>query len=160
MIPIELTHFQLDLQNYTYDADRLIGEGGYSKVYKVVEKKTRKIYAAKIIEGSKEYLDQTIKREIQIMLSLHNPTIAKIIGYAKTNFDYEEDSLTMIMPFYEKSSLDSIITKLIKKKAPKEITKTSLQIILIGIARGMKYLHDHSIIHRDLKPRNIIIIIH
>lgn len=30
-------------------------------------------------------------------------------------------------------------------------------MILIGVARGMKYLYDRNIIHRDLKPGNILL---
>ncbi|KAK8852708.1 hypothetical protein M9Y10_017697 [Tritrichomonas musculus] len=45
---------------------------------------------------------------------------------------------------------------LIEKKKKFKIV-TNLQIILIGVARGMKYLHEHNIIHRDLKPGNVLI---
>ena len=63
---------------------------------------------------------------MQIMLSLNNPTIAKIIGY-----DKDKDSITIIMPFYKNSSLDSIITELMKKKRLKKLPKLHSKLFLL-----------------------------
>uniref|UniRef100_UPI002FDF7FEC protein kinase domain-containing protein n=1 Tax=Helicobacter typhlonius TaxID=76936 RepID=UPI002FDF7FEC len=55
-------------------------------------------------------------------------------------------------------NIQSCFTKKIRKSnGPRDYDDTSKQIILAGIARGMKYLHDHNIIHRDLKPDNVLL---
>ena len=42
-------------------------------------------------------------------------------------------------------------------ECPPEYTNTARQIIMIGIASGIKCLHDHGIIHADIQPENILL---
>ena len=65
------------------------GQGSFSKVYKVKEKETGKIFAAKV---SKEKFDETklqhmyISSEINIMSRLDHPAVLKFIGYSPIDF--------------------------------------------------------------------------
>jgi serine/threonine protein kinase len=38
-----------------------------------------------------------------------------------------------------------------------EWNSTGKQIVLLGIASGMLFMHDHRFIHRDLKPANVLL---
>lgn len=95
-----------------------------------------------------------IDREIGIMMTINHPTLIKI--YGNTDFD-DEPNVTIIMELAKKGSLADLIKKVQLAQAPIEYTNTLRQIILIGIARGMKYLHDRNIIHRDLSTHNVLI---
>lgn len=124
-----------------------LGKGSYGEVYKILKKSTKEVYAAKYLqlyESSKK----SINREIQIMANLIHPTIAKLIGFNVTDIDHEQYQVTIVMEMAENGSLRSIL---------KDCDNTKRQIILVGIARGMMFLHQNKVIHCDLKPDNILI---
>ena len=70
-----------DLNDYTLQ--NKIGSGSYGKVYKVKEKKTGLIYAAKIAieELDENYISdiKTLSREINIISKLNHPSVLRFI---------------------------------------------------------------------------------
>jgi TPR repeat protein len=54
-------------------------------------------------------------------------------------------------------SLGAMLESERKENAPIEWTVTQKHIVLVGVASGMKFMHDHRFIHRDLKPENILL---
>ena len=56
-----------------------------------------------------------------------------------------------------KGSLFQMIQLEQQHVAPFNYNNTTKNIIIIGIAAGMKYLHNKNIMHRDLKPENILL---
>ena len=90
-------------------------------------------------------------------MNIKHPTIIKFVGYSKKDF-LNEKNITLIMDYAKNGSLCNVIKKIQENCKLNDLyTNTSRQIILIGIARGMKYLHDRNIIHRDLKLDNILL---
>lgn len=66
------------------------GRGGFAKVYKIVDKKTNKIFVAKIFKADLYDLDirkQTLfTREIEVLSRVNCSSIIKFYGYSSTNF--------------------------------------------------------------------------
>lgn len=141
-----------------YEKDHKIRQGGFGTVYEVKEKTTNKMYAAKVINGDaeNEEFKKMINREIGVLTLIDHPTIIKLIGYSLIDFQ-RENNVTIIMELAKNGSLEDVLKKIRSLLGPHEYTNTSRQIILAGVARGMKYLHDRNIIHRDLKPGNILL---
>lgn len=73
-------------------------------------------------------------------------------GFSYTDFN-KQNNITILMDYMEEGSLANLINTTRREV----IDNTILQIILIGISRGMMLLHKNHIIHRDLKPENILI---
>lgn len=133
-----------------------LGSGRYGNVYSVEEISSGNTYAAKIL-NTQEADFQTKKmlnREIGIMTQCHHPTIVKLYGYSIRDFDGNKNT-TIIMEYARKGSLYDLLNSLRNGTSEDFIDNTIRQIILIGISRGMMYLHKNGIIHRDLKPGNI-----
>ena len=80
------------------------------------------------------------------MICVKHPTLIKFIGYSKKDF-LDESNVTIIMELAKNGSLNDVIESIMKSRGPADYTNTSRQIILVGVARGMKYLHDRNIIH-------------
>ena len=131
--------------------DTCIGKGAFGIVWKVREKKTKKIFAIKIINKEdiikNNMLDQ-IKKEINIMYKLNHPNIIQLY----THFEDDND-ICLIMEYANKGHLFSLI-KEHKKLSPIIAKKYMIQII-----SAVKYLHSlvPPIIHKDIKPENILI---
>lgn len=154
---------------FAYDLNRLqvldkIGEGQFGEVYKVKEKATGMIYAAKIsinfFEGDEIVTNideiRNIVREVNIISNLNHPSIVKFIGFNPK--DFQEDPRPVIITEYiPNGSLRDLIESERSKISDIKWNDTQKLIMLYGIASAMSYLHSHKILHRDLKPENILI---
>ena len=151
----------IDLDISRYKIINKIGEGGFSKVYRVKDVKTKTYYAAKI---SNMMIDEETKnsqearllfREVNLMAILNHPSILTFIGYYPTNFE-DEPLPTIITELSSNGSLRDIIEMELSGLSPEDWTSTKKLISIYGIASGMSYLHAYNILHRDLKPENIL----
>ena len=139
-----------------------IKSGSYGTVYSVQNKKTYKYFAAKVMKKmddddyDKRYIKKAISREISIMQKLQHPTIIKFIGYSLKDFNGNRN-VTIFMSLATNGSLADAISKAQRSLASDKYDDTAKQIILVGVARGMMFLHQNQVIHRDLKPGNILL---
>ncbi len=123
--------------------DRLLGEGGFSKVYLAKWRETfvvAKIINTEIIKTKKEL----VLREIDIMSKLHHPNIVQFLGYVNNPF-------ILVMEYIPQGNLRDNISKLYKSQ---KIT------IMKDILKALAYFHNrkpHSLIHRDIKPTNVLL---
>lgn len=147
---------EVDLKRF--EKLKRLSKGGFGFVYQVQEKKTGQLYAAKVIDcdDNEGKCNEMVNREISILIYATHPTIVKFIGYSKVDFQ-GENNVTIIMELAKNGSLREVLRKIQQGCGPSNYTNTTRQIILVGVARGIKYLHDRNIIHRDIKPENILL---
>ena len=127
-----------------YEVLKKIGEGGFSKVYKVREKETGEIRGMKEVNKSKITNVNNFKTEIKILAMLDHPNILRL-------FEVIEDSKSfyLIMELCTGGELLSRMTNNHYKE--KEAAKLMEQIV-----SAVVYCHEKGICHRDLKPQNIL----
>ena len=130
---------------------RAIGKGGFGQVWKVIHKKTNKVYCIKIIQKAgiiEQKLVNQMNREIEIMYLLNHPHCLRL----KNHFE-DDDNFYLVMPLAVKGQLYKLL-----KRAHKFDERTTAQILRETIS-ALQYLHSFKppIIHRDIKPENLLL---
>ncbi|KAJ4839653.1 hypothetical protein Tsubulata_026446, partial [Turnera subulata] len=132
------------------DANK-IGEGGFGSVYKGTLLTGKEIAVKKLSKNSKQGA-QEFRNEAFLISKLQHKNLVGLIGTCT-----EGEDRMLIYEYMPNKSLDYFIFDV--ERSALLAWKTRHGIIL-GIARGLLYLHQDSklqVIHRDLKPANILL---
>ena len=131
-----------------------LGEGGFSRVYKVRRKEDNQIYALKKVQitnlSEKQKLNSL--NEIRVLASINNKYI---VNYKDSFLDSKDSSLCLVMEYADNGDLSKLIQEY--KKSNKYFNEKEIWRIFIQIVKGLKSLHDLNIIHRDIKSSNIFL---
>ena len=132
-----------------YRMIRQIGKGGYAEVWLARNKKNGEEVAFKQLFTSlqpKQVLH--FAREVKTMLSVEHPFFLKFLGFSPT------PPLILVSEYIPNGSLFVFMRS---ESRSKRLTPTHRNLIAMGIAHAMAYLHSLGIIHRDLKSLNILL---
>ncbi|GJZ87116.1 receptor-like cytosolic serine/threonine-protein kinase RBK2 isoform X1 [Tanacetum coccineum] len=146
------TNFSLkELKTATnnFSRENLIGEGGYSEVYKGHLHDGQLIAVKRLIRGTPEEMTSDFLSELGILVHVKHPNISHVIGYGV------DDGMYLVLPLSQYGSLASLLS------GQKEKLEWGARYnIAIGTASGLSYLHEgcqRRIIHRDIKAANILL---
>ena len=136
-----------------FEIIKLLGNGSFGAVYKVISKINKKIYAMKIVDlvklkGNSKALKLALN-ESKFLTVLSHPHIMKYY----TSF-IEEDYLYLIVENAENGDLQTFI--LSNKKMGRFIPEDELWSIFLQCMQGLTYVHKMGVIHRDIKLANIL----
>ena len=134
-----------------FEKEKEIGKGGFGLVWKVIHKKTQKVYCIKVIKKDgivQQKLVDQMNREIEIMYILNNPHCLRL----KNHFE-DDENFYLVMPLASKGQLYRVL-----KRFRKFDERTAAQILRETIS-ALQYLHSFKppIIHRDIKPENLLL---
>ncbi|KAL5581830.1 hypothetical protein UlMin_014272 [Ulmus minor] len=135
---------------YFASANKL-GQGGFGPVYKGNLTGGQEIAVKRLSSGSGQGLEE-FKNEVLLIAKLQHRNLVRLLGYC-----VEGEEKMLVYEYMANKSLDSFIFD--RKFCPLLDWEMRFNIIL-GIARGLVYLHQDSrlrIIHRDLKTSNILL---
>lgn len=136
------------MNNYTLISK--IGEGSFSEVLKVKDKKTGIFYAAKRL--TKYYKNEEEVKNSPELNTLRNLERHKnILSLIEVVFESSNGSLTLIFDLMDQSLYDYI------KNRKKTLSETKCKSFLFQMTQGLNHLHRSKIFHRDIKPENILI---
>jgi len=132
-----------------------LGEGAYSKVYKVQRISDNQIYALKRVKiaNLSEKEKENALNEVRILASIQSNYI---IGYKEVFFDDNSMALYIVMEYAENGDLFAKLGQHQKNKTymkEQDVWSFAIQILI-----GLKSLHDMKILHRDLKSANVFIL--
>ncbi|XP_016648535.1 PREDICTED: cysteine-rich receptor-like protein kinase 25 isoform X1 [Prunus mume] len=128
-----------------------LGQGGFGSVYKGRLFNGEDI-AVKRLSTNSGQGDLEFKNEVLLVARLQHRNLVRLLGFCLEGIER-----LLIYEFVPNSSLDHIIFDPIKRT---QLDWDSRYKIIVGITRGIIYLHEDSrlrIIHRDLKASNILV---
>ena len=139
---------------HEYFPVKIIGSGAFGLVLKIIQIKTGKKMAVKIINKSnmiqKNQIDY-LKNEVNILNKLNNPRIMKVYDILD-NYRY----FFIFMELIEGGNLKDLIIKRYLDNNKYLFRDSECALIMKGILEALNYLHKKNIIHRDIKPENIL----
>ncbi|KAI5331016.1 hypothetical protein L3X38_021142 [Prunus dulcis] len=150
----DLTIFDLEsivAATNNFSTANKLGEGGFGPVYKGLLANGQEVAVKRLSKNSGQGLEQ-FKNEVMLTAKLQHRNLVRIFGCC---IDAGEKML--IYECLANKSLDFFIFD--KSRSSLLDWKKRFEIIL-GIARGVLYLHQDSrlkIIHRDLKASNVLL---
>ncbi|EOA34297.1 hypothetical protein CARUB_v10021813mg [Capsella rubella] len=143
---------QIKVATDNFDPTNKIGEGGFGPVHKgtltdgtVIAVKQ---LSSKSKQGNREFLN-----EIGMISALQHPHLVKLYGCC-----VEGDQLLLVYEYLENNSLAQALFG--PQETQIRLNWPTRQMICMGIARGLAYLHDESrlkIVHRDIKATNVLL---
>ena len=140
----------ININSTEYEIIKQLGEGGYGKVYLVLNNLDNMNYALKEfpIKGETKDKIQEIKNEAEILSKFNHKNIVKYYE----SFE-NDDKFFILMEYCDGQNLSNIINEYTEKN--ELIQEEIILNIIKQICLGIKEIHDKNIIHRDLKPENI-----
>ncbi|KAK3158388.1 hypothetical protein QOZ80_2AG0136530 [Eleusine coracana subsp. coracana] len=130
-----------------------INEGTYGVVFRVRDKKADEVVALKKIKIDKkreleEGFPLTSLREINILLSLHHPSIVDVKEVVVGGHD---NDTFMVMEYMEHD------LKGVMEAMEQPYHQSEVKCLMLQLLEGVKYLHDNWVLHRDLKTSNLLL---
>ncbi|XP_047970066.1 G-type lectin S-receptor-like serine/threonine-protein kinase At4g27290 [Salvia hispanica] len=134
-----------------FSTENMIGIGGFGSVYKGNMPSGEEIAVKRLSRSSHQGLEE-FRNEVMVIAKLQHKNLVKLLGCC-----IEEDERMLIYEYLENKSLDLLVFDHSRSTL---LTWPMRCDIIMGIARGLLYLHHDSrlkIIHRDLKTSNILL---
>eukprot|EP00258_Populus_trichocarpa_P044966 XP_024460985.1 cysteine-rich receptor-like protein kinase 10 isoform X3 [Populus trichocarpa] len=128
-----------------------LGQGGFGPVYKGKLRNGTEIAVKRLSNSSRQGLEE-LKTEVLLVAKLLHRNLVWLLGFC-----LEEEEKLLVYEYLPNGSLDKVLFDQNKRCS---LEWERRHEIIIGIARGLLYLHEDSqlrIIHRDLKASNILL---
>ncbi|KAL2928944.1 hypothetical protein RDABS01_034355 [Bienertia sinuspersici] len=134
-----------------FDPDNMVGQGGYSEVYKGDLQDGNSIAVKRLAQdNTNPHKEKEFLVELGIISQVSHPNTASLIGYCI------ENGLYLIFPFSSNGNLFNAL----HDNESETLEWPMRYKIVLGIAKGLHYLHKcckHRIIHRDIKASNVLL---
>ena len=127
----------------------IIGKGGFGKVWRVKEKKTKELYALKEMSKTKiidKKSEKSINGEREFLSYLHHPFIVNM-HYAFQ----DHDNLYLVMDLLTGGDLRYHCSRY------RSFSEEQTRFFLACIIHSLSYIHKNKVIHRDIKPENLVL---
>ncbi|TYH18981.1 hypothetical protein ES288_A05G316400v1 [Gossypium darwinii] len=148
LIPIRYSYNEIKRMTRGF-SDKL-GAGGFGSVFKGKLRSDHDV-AVKLLDKSKAN-GQDFIAEVATIGRIHHVNVANLRGFC-----VEGSKQALVYDFMPNGSLDKII---FEKENKTSLSWDKMFDIVIGVARGIAYLHqgcDMQILHFDIKPHNILL---
>lgn len=126
----------------------VIGRGGFGKVWKVEQRKSRRLYAMKEMSKSRIITKKSVNsvmNERQLLCCLKQAFIVNMI-YAFQ----DRENLYLVMDLMTGGDLRYHMAK------NRRFTEEQTKFFAACVVSGLEYIHGNGVLHRDIKPENLV----
>ncbi|CAI7807469.1 unnamed protein product [Closterium sp. NIES-54] len=142
---------ELETATADWAEENRIGSGSFGDVYKGMSPHScSQVWAVK--RG--RILTNDFQTEVREMASKHHPHLVRLLGYC-IDFNPSTRHIEQILVYEYMHNHD--LESWIGPGASQPLSLRQRLDVLIGVAKGLQYLHDFGIVHRDIKPANILL---
>ena len=134
---------------HRYIRGRLLGKGGFAKVYWCTSLDTNRHYAVKIVPKAnlvKSRARQKLQAEIKIHRSLKHDNVCEY-----KHFFEDKVNCYILLELCQNQSMNEMI------KRRKRLTEPEVKYYMKQLLHAVRYMHDINVIHRDLKLGNLFL---
>jgi tRNA A-37 threonylcarbamoyl transferase component Bud32 len=128
-----------------YRVLRLLGEGGFARVFEAENVATKRRVALKAVHAA--LVDQEaverLRREAVVSSRVRHPHLVDVY-----DLEEEDGTLFLVMEYVRGETLRQALDR---KRLPLDISLS----MLLAIMRGLSVMHRQGVVHRDIKPENI-----
>ncbi|CAO1942022.1 unnamed protein product [Urochloa humidicola] len=135
----------------SFSKENKLGEGGFGPVYRGVLSGGAEIAVKRLSARSRQGAAE-FRNEVELIAKLQHRNLVRLLGCC-----VEREEKMLIYEYLPNRSLDAF---LFDTRKSVQLDWKMRQSIILGIARGMLYLHEDSclkVIHRDLKASNVLL---
>ncbi|MEL6548040.1 MAG: serine/threonine-protein kinase, partial [Myxococcota bacterium] len=134
-----------------YRIERVIGEGGMSRIYRAVQPLIGKPVAIKVMHrallNDPTNVDRFVQ-EAQVINAIGHPAIVDVFGFGRL----EDGRFYAVMEWLDGESLDTLL----KREGPLHAKRACA--ILRSLCNPLAAAHEKGVIHRDIKPANVFLL--
>jgi serine/threonine protein kinase/tetratricopeptide (TPR) repeat protein len=135
-----------------YELRRLLGAGGYGRVYAAFDRDLRREVALKLVTPTPGLERELFVREARVTAGLVHPNIPALYDVAE-----RDGTFFLSMEKVSGQSLGSLIRAAADAGAPEVLPPITLMEIVLKVADALEYAHAEGVVHRDVKPDNVMI---
>lgn len=141
--------YNVEQKKKEYQLGKILGSGSYGVVRECVHKKTKEVYAVKIMRRKKHKrnynYEKMVKNEIKYLSLMDHENVIRF----KDCFEDKKRFYIVL----EKCDGGELFYKIVKNRC---LMENESIIIVRQICYALKYLHSMNIIHRDIKAENFL----
>jgi hypothetical protein len=123
---------------------QVLGQGGFSKVYRVRDDVEGKERALKLFNTAAGY--EAVRREIGALRDIRHPRVVEVFWAGKTG----SDDWYLITEFVDGESLEEFVT------GKRNLRDREAVDVALDLLDALVAFHPE-LIHRDIKPRNVVL---
>jgi len=147
----------ISIRQRKFISELQIGEGGFSYVYRVRDPYSSEVFAIKKTNCQTEELVNASNKELEILKNFKHDNVLHLVDFEVERIPNGQVT-KILMPFFEKGTLQSLIDKFRLQKG-KYLSEPNILKMFLSACYGLKEFHKRNppLAHNDLKPGNMLI---